>query len=47
MAKEFVVESAHLSSTVLRQALALPFEALGLFHDEERSKKKTKEDSRE
>jgi len=43
MAKEFVVESAHLSSTVLHQALVLPFETLGLFHEEERSKKKAKE----
>jgi len=43
MAKEFVVESAHLSSTVLHQALVLPFEALGMFHDEEKPKKKAKE----
>ena len=43
MAKEFAVESAHLSSTVLREALVLPFEALGLFHDEEKTKKTPKQ----
>ena len=39
-AKTVVVEGAKLSSLVLRQALALPFEALGLFHEEEKQPKK-------
>ena len=42
-AKTVVVESAKLSTTVLREALALPFEALGLFHDEDQPGKNTQE----
>lgn len=38
-AKTVVVASAKLSSTVLREALALPFEALGMFQDDDRPRK--------
>lgn len=42
-AKTVVVEGAKLSSTVVREALTLPFEALGMFQDEEKSQKSSKE----
>ncbi len=42
-AETVVAEGAKLSSTVLRQALALPFEALGLFRDEEKPRKIAKQ----
>lgn len=44
--KTAVVEGAKLSSTVLRQGLALPFETFGLFRDEEKPKKTPKQHPR-
>ncbi len=42
VAKTVVVEGAKLSSSVLRLALALPFEAMGMFHEEEKPGKTAK-----